>query len=106
MAAAEPAPLVFVQLGQIHTHIGTGIGAGFVARIVLSILMVVKQTMGLTPQLNPVEMITQNMGAQTLRGMDRALLHRHDPVGDTLCLGRSASHRRPLVARSLVRRGA
>jgi hypothetical protein len=50
---------------QIHTHIGTGIAAGFVATIVLSIIMVVKQMMGLMPQLNPVEMITQNMGAQT-----------------------------------------
>jgi uncharacterized membrane protein YagU involved in acid resistance len=50
---------------QIHTHIGTGIGAGFVATIVLSIFMVVKQMMGLMPQLNPVEMNTQMMGAQT-----------------------------------------
>lgn len=50
---------------RIHTHIGTGIAAGFVATIVLSIIMVVKQMMGLMPQLNPVEMITQNMGAKT-----------------------------------------
>jgi len=36
--------------------------AGFVATIVLSILMLFKQQMGLMPQLNPIEMLTNMVG--------------------------------------------
>ena len=46
-------------------NFGRGIVAGFVATIVLSALMLMKQAMGVMPLLNPVEMITQMMGAQT-----------------------------------------
>ena len=44
---------------------GRGIVAGFVATIVLSAFMLMKQAMGVMPQLNPVEMITQMTGAQS-----------------------------------------
>lgn len=43
-------------------NVGRGIVAGFVATIVLSALMLMKQAMGMVPQLNPIEMITQMMG--------------------------------------------
>ena len=46
-------------------NFGRGIVAGFVATIGLSALMLMKQATGVMPQLNPVEMITQMMGAQT-----------------------------------------
>ena len=45
------------------TQTAKGIGAGYLATIVLSVIMVMKQAMGLMPQLNPIEMITQMMGA-------------------------------------------
>jgi hypothetical protein len=35
--------------------IGSGIAAGFVATVVLSAMMLIKQYMGLLPQLNPIE---------------------------------------------------
>src|SRR5499427_11066380 len=35
--------------------IGTGIAAGFVATVVLSAMMLVKHSMGLVPELNPIE---------------------------------------------------
>ena len=47
------------------TNLGKGIAAGFVATIVLSAVMLIKQAMGLMPQLNPIEMITQMAGAGT-----------------------------------------
>ena len=47
------------------TNFGRGIVAGLAATIVLSALMLMKQAMGIMPELNPVEMITQMMGAQT-----------------------------------------
>jgi hypothetical protein len=50
---------------RIHTHVGTGIGAAFIATIVLSLIMVMKQAMGVMPQLNPIGMITQMIGAPT-----------------------------------------
>jgi hypothetical protein len=52
------------NLGATQTT--RGIGAGFIATIVLSAIMVMKQKMGLMPQLNPIEMITQMMGAHAL----------------------------------------
>jgi hypothetical protein len=42
-----------------------GVVAGFVATIVLSALMLMKQRMGLTPQLNPIQMLTDMTGAST-----------------------------------------
>ena len=44
---------------------GKGIVAGFIATMVLSALMLMNQAMGIMPQLNPVDMITRMMGAQT-----------------------------------------
>ena len=46
--------------------IAKGIGSGFVATIVLSAIMLVKQAMGLMPQLNPIQMITEMSGMGTL----------------------------------------
>jgi hypothetical protein len=42
-----------------------GMVAGFMATIVLSALMLMKQQMGLMPQLNPIEMLTNMAGAST-----------------------------------------
>ena len=42
-----------------------GMVAGFVATVVLSILMLMKQQMGLMPELNPIQMITDMLGAST-----------------------------------------
>jgi hypothetical protein len=42
-----------------------GIAAGIVATVALSVLMVLKQQMGLVPQLNPIEMLTGLAGAST-----------------------------------------
>lgn len=47
------------------TNYGKGIAAGFVATIVLSAIMLMKQAMGVMPQLNPIEMITHMAGAST-----------------------------------------
>lgn len=40
-----------------------GIIAGFVATIVMSALMIMKQKMGVMPQLNPIQMLTAMIGA-------------------------------------------
>ncbi|EFI53080.1 DUF6789 family protein [Afipia sp. 1NLS2] len=45
------------------TNIAKGIGSGFVATLVLSVIMLMKQDMGLMPELNPIQMITQMSGA-------------------------------------------
>ena len=37
-----------------------GMVAGFIATVVLSVLMLIKQRMGLVPQLNPIEMLAKN----------------------------------------------
>jgi hypothetical protein len=42
--------------------IGRGIVAGFVATVVLSAMMVMKQSMGLMPELNPIAMISSMAG--------------------------------------------
>jgi len=42
--------------------IGKGIVAGFVATVVLSAIMVMKQTMGVMPQLDPIGMIAAMAG--------------------------------------------
>ena len=39
-----------------------GMVAGFIATVVLSALMLMKQRMGLVPQLNPIEMLTKMAG--------------------------------------------
>lgn len=43
-----------------------GIVAGFVATIVLSALMFMKTQMGLMPELNPIKMMSDMLGASTL----------------------------------------
>jgi hypothetical protein len=43
-----------------------GMVAGFVATIVLSALMLMKEHMGLMPQLNPIRMMTEMLGGSTL----------------------------------------
>lgn len=45
-----------------------GMVAGFAATIVLSAIMLMKQQMGLMPELNPVNMIADMLGASTLVG--------------------------------------
>lgn len=49
----------------IQMNFGKGIAAGFAATAVLSLAMLMKQAMGVMPELNPIQMITQMMGAQT-----------------------------------------
>lgn len=51
--------------GMNRSNIGKGIAAGFAATIVLSLIMVMKQTMGLMPELNPIHMLSQMMDTQT-----------------------------------------
>src|SRR5215467_5607633 len=46
--------------------IGRGIVAGFVATVVLSAMMLMKQSMGLMPGLDPIGMITSMAGASSL----------------------------------------
>ena len=45
--------------------IGTGIAAGFVATVALSAMMLVKHSMGLMPELDPIAMITAMAGANS-----------------------------------------
>ena len=45
--------------------IGRGIVAGFVATVVLSAMMLMKQSMGLMPGLDPIGMITSMAGASS-----------------------------------------
>jgi hypothetical protein len=54
-----------METPMIAKNVSKGMVAGFVATIVLSALMVMKQTMGVMPQLNPVQMLTDMMGAST-----------------------------------------
>jgi hypothetical protein len=42
-----------------------GMVAGFIATVVLSALMLIKQQMGLAPQLNPIEMLAKMAGGST-----------------------------------------
>ena len=42
-----------------------GMVAGFVATIVMSALMLMKQKMGVMPQLNPIQMLNDMMGGST-----------------------------------------
>jgi hypothetical protein len=42
-----------------------GMVAGFIATVVLSALMLIKQRMGLVPQLNPIEMLAKMAGGST-----------------------------------------
>lgn len=48
--------------------VGRGIVAGFVATVVLSVLMMMKHAMGLMPELDPVGMISQMVGVPSLVG--------------------------------------
>lgn len=45
--------------------IGRGIAAGFVATVVLSAMMLIKHSMGLMPELDPIAMITAMAGASS-----------------------------------------
>jgi uncharacterized membrane protein YagU involved in acid resistance len=45
--------------------IGRGIAAGFVATVVLSAMMLMKHSMGLMPELDPIEMLTSMAGASS-----------------------------------------
>jgi hypothetical protein len=54
-----------METPMIAKNVSKGMVAGFVATIVLSALMMMKQTMGVMPQLNPVQMLTDMMGAST-----------------------------------------
>jgi uncharacterized membrane protein YagU involved in acid resistance len=45
--------------------IGRGIAAGFVATFVLSAMMLMKRSMGLMPELDPIAMITAMAGASS-----------------------------------------
>jgi uncharacterized membrane protein YagU involved in acid resistance len=45
--------------------IGRGVAAGFVATVVLSAMMLMKQSMGLMPELDPITMITTMAGASS-----------------------------------------
>jgi hypothetical protein len=49
----------------MSNNIKKGIVAGFAATVVLSVLMVMKNMMGLMPQLDPIAMMTMMMGAST-----------------------------------------
>ena len=43
-----------------------GMVAGFIATVVLSVLMLMKQRMGLVPQLNPIEMLMKMVGGSAV----------------------------------------
>jgi uncharacterized membrane protein YagU involved in acid resistance len=45
--------------------IGRGVAAGFVATVVLSAMMLMKQSMGLIPELDPITMIAAMAGASS-----------------------------------------
>jgi uncharacterized membrane protein YagU involved in acid resistance len=45
--------------------IGTGIAAGLVATVVLSVMMLMRRSMGLMPELDPIAMITAMAGASS-----------------------------------------
>jgi len=45
--------------------IARGVWAGFLATVVLSILMLGKHAVGVMPELDPIQMITQILGAST-----------------------------------------
>ena len=45
--------------------IGTAIAAGFVATVVLSAMMLLKRSMGLMPELDPIAMLTSMAGASS-----------------------------------------
>ena len=49
-------------------NIKTGLISGFVATVVLSILMVVKSKMGVMPELNAISMLAGMMGASLAMG--------------------------------------
>lgn len=50
---------------QGRSDILQGVWAGFVATVVLSILMIIKHAMGVMPELDPINMITKMLGAST-----------------------------------------
>lgn len=50
---------------QGRSDILQGVWAGFVATVVLSVLMIIKHAMGIMPELDPINMITKMLGAST-----------------------------------------
>lgn len=46
-------------------HVSKGLIAGFTATVVMSAMMLMKQSMGIMPQLNPIAMLTEMAGAST-----------------------------------------
>ena len=49
-------------------NIKAGVISGFVATVVLSILMVIKAKMGVMPELNAIKMLADMMGAPLVMG--------------------------------------
>lgn len=82
-------------------RLGNGILAGFAATIVLSIFMMMKQMMGMMPQMDVIAMLTKMSGASTplmgwvmhfmigsiVWGGLFALLHDRIPGGSTIVRG-------------------
>lgn len=86
------------------TNIAKGIGSGFVATIGLSVIMLMKQGMGLMPELNPIQMITQMSGATS--PVVGWLVHFFIGTvlwGRPICLARSIPARSALVPRCHIR---
>jgi len=46
-------------------HVSKGLIAGVTATVVMSAMMLMKQSMGFMPQLNPIAMLTEMVGAST-----------------------------------------
>jgi len=65
--------------------------AGFIATVVLSILMIGKSMMGIMPALNPVHMLSsmahERMGMPDtpMVGLGHSLHDRHRPMGSSVC---------------------
>lgn len=55
----------FLHAMPVTLDVQAGLIAGFIATVVLSILMIVKSSAGLLPQLNPIEDITHVAGQPT-----------------------------------------
>ena len=82
--------------------IGRGIAAGFVATVVLSAMMLVKHSMGLTPELDPIAMITANGGRKFAGSrLDCAFCHRKHLLGYRL-RGRQSLPAGPFWLRGVI----
>src|SRR6516162_6738927 len=82
--------------------IGRGIAAGFVATVVLSAMMLVKHSMGLMPELDPIAMITANGGRKFAGSrLDCAFCHRKHLLGYRL-RGRQSLPAGPFWLRGMI----